>query len=89
VTARYAIVQSPQFTEQVAALSDDQLRELAGLFRILMVAPLPGESVLSVTPDPYIPGGYIVPFAGGLVIYIVQPGRRVIGMLDIIGVEPE
>jgi hypothetical protein len=50
-----------------------------------MIAPLPGRSVLSVTPYPYIPGGYVVPFADGLIVYVVQPRRRVIGMLDMTG----
>jgi hypothetical protein len=88
VAARYAIIQTPQFTDQVAALSDAQRDELARLYETLMVAPLPGQSVLSVTPYPYIPGGYVVPFVDGLIVYVVQPRRRVIGMLDMIGVEP-
>ncbi len=88
MAARYAIIQSRQFTDQVAALSDRQRRELARLYETLTVAPLPGQSVLSVTPYPYIPGGYIVPFASGLIVYVVQPRRRLIGMLDMIGIEP-
>jgi len=88
VAARYGIIQTQQFTDLTEALSDAQLRELARLYETLMAAPLPGQSVLSVTPYPYIEGGYTVPFAGGLIVYVVQPRRRVIGMLDMIGVEP-
>lgn len=88
VAARYGIVQTQQFSDLVEALSDPQRRELAGLYEILMAAPLPGQSVLSITPYPFIEDGYVVPFAGGLIIYTVHPRHRVIGMLDMIGVEP-
>src|SRR5215218_10262500 len=85
VAARYGIIQTQQFTDLVAALSNAQRRELARLYETLMAAPLPGQSVLSITPYPYIEGGYVVPFAGGLIIYTVHPRHRVIGMLDMIG----
>ena len=88
MAARYSIVQDPQFSRQARALSDDKRQELARLYETLMTAPLPGQSVLSVTPYPYILGGYIVPFADGLIVYTVQPRRRLVGMLDMIGVEP-
>jgi hypothetical protein len=49
--------------------------------------PLPGQSLLVVEPYPAVPNTYTVPFRGGLLIYVVPPGRRV-GLVDMVGVQP-
>jgi len=50
--------------------------------------PLPGQSLLVVEPYPAaVLNTYTVPFRGGLLIYVVPPGKRVVGMVDMVGVE--
>jgi hypothetical protein len=34
-----------------------------------------------------VPDTYTVPFRSGLLIYVVPPGKRVVGMVDMIAVE--
>ena len=34
-----------------------------------------------------MPNTYTVPFRGGLLIYVVPPGKRSIGMVDMVGVQ--
>jgi hypothetical protein len=35
-----------------------------------------------------VPNTYTVPFRDGLLIYVVPPGKRVVGMVDMVGVQP-
>jgi hypothetical protein len=48
---------------------------------------LPGQSLLAVEPYSAVPNTYTVPFRGGLLIYVVPPGKRLVGMVDIVGVK--
>jgi hypothetical protein len=41
-----------------------------------------------VEPYSAVPNTYTVPFRGGLLIYVVSPGKRVVGMVDMVGVQP-
>jgi hypothetical protein len=40
-----------------------------------------------VEPYSAVPNTYTVPFRGGLLIYVVPPGKRVVGMVDMVGVQ--
>jgi len=53
---------------------------LAGLYR-------PGPALLAVEPYSAVLNTYTVPFRGGLLIYVVPPGKRVVGMVDMVGVQ--
>jgi hypothetical protein len=35
-----------------------------------------------------LPDTYTVPFRGGLLVYVVAPGKLVVGMVAMVGVEP-
>jgi len=39
-----------------------------------------------VEPYSAVPNTYTVPFRGGLLIYVVPPGKNVVGMVDMVGV---
>ena len=84
----YTIKHSPEFSQLVAALSEDARAELADVYRSLSPGPLPGQSLLAVEPYSALPNTYTVPFRGGLLIYLVPPGKRVVGMVDMVGVKP-
>jgi hypothetical protein len=86
VAASYTIKHSPEFSQLVAALSGQARVELAGVYRALARGPLPGQSLLAVEPYSAVPNTYTVPFHGGLLIYVVPPGKRVVGMVDMVGV---
>jgi hypothetical protein len=87
VAASYTIKHSPEFSQLVAALSERARAELADVYRALARGPLPGQSLLAVEPYSTVPNTYTVPFRGGLLIYVVPPGKRVVGMVDMIAVE--
>jgi hypothetical protein len=84
--ASYSIKHSPEFSQLVAALPQAAQGELADVYRALARGPLPGQSLLAVEPYPAVPNTYTVPFRGGLLIYVVPPGKRVVGMVDMVGV---
>jgi hypothetical protein len=87
VAASYTIKHSPEFSQLVAALSEEARAELATVYRALARGPLPGQSLLAVERYAAIPNTYTVPFRGGMLIYMVPPGKRVVGMVDMVGVE--
>jgi hypothetical protein len=87
VAASYTIKHSPEFSQLVATLSEHAQAELADVYRALARGPLPGQSLLAVEPYSTVPNTYTVPFRGGLLIYLVPPGKRVVGMVDMIAVE--
>jgi hypothetical protein len=86
VASPYTIRHSPEFSTLVAALSEQARAELADVYRALARGPLPGQSLLAVEPYSAVPNTYTVPFRGGLLIYLVPPGKRVVGMVDMVGV---
>jgi hypothetical protein len=88
VAGSYTIRHSPEFSQLVAALSEQAQAELAAVYRPLVRGPLPGQSLLAVEPYSAVPNTYTVPFRGGLLIYVVPPGKRVVGMVDMAGVQP-
>ena len=61
---------------------------MAQLYRVLAEGPLPNQSLVRVEPYPGLPDTYTVPFEGGLLVYVVPPGTRVIGMVAMVGIEP-
>lgn len=83
----YTIRHSPEFSALVAALSEQARAELAEVYRALARGPLPGQSLLAVERYSAVPNTYTVPFRSGLLIYVVPPGKRVVGMVDMIAVE--
>jgi hypothetical protein len=87
VAPSYTIRHSPEFSALVAALSEQARMELADVYRALARGPLPGQSLLAVEPYSAVPNTYTVPFRGGLLIYLVPPGKRVVGMVDMVGVQ--
>jgi hypothetical protein len=87
VASSYTIKHSPEFFQLVAALSGHARAELADVYRALSRGPLPGQSLLAVEPYSALPDTYTVPFRGGLLIYLVPPGKRVVGMVDMVGVQ--
>jgi hypothetical protein len=87
VAPSYTIKHSPEFSQLVAALSEHARAELADVYRALARGPLPGQSLLAVEPYSAVPNTYTVPFRGGLLIYVVPPGKRVVGMVDMVGVQ--
>lgn len=82
---------SPSWSQRspslVATLSEPGRVELAETYRALASGPLPGQSLLHVEPYPGLPDTYTVPFRGGLLVYVVPPGGRVVGMVAMVGVE--
>jgi hypothetical protein len=88
VAASYTIKHSLEFSQLVATLSEQAHAELAAVYRALARGPLPGQSLLAVEPYSAVPNTYTVPFRGGLLIYVVPPGKRVVGMVDMVGVQP-
>jgi hypothetical protein len=86
VASSYTIKHSPEFSQLVAALSEQAQTELADVYRALARGPLPGQSLLAVEPYSALPDTYTVPFRGGLLIYLVPPGKRAVGMVDMVGV---
>jgi hypothetical protein len=88
VAASYTIKHSLEFSQLVATLSQQARAELAAVYRALARGPLPGQSLLAVEPYSAVPNTYTVPFRGGLLIYVVPPGKRVVGMVDMVGVKP-
>jgi hypothetical protein len=48
---------------------------------------MPGQSLLAVERYAAVPNTYTVPFRGGLLIYVVPPGKRVVGMVDMVAVQ--
>jgi hypothetical protein len=88
VAASYRIKHSPEFSELVAVLSQQAQAELADVYRALARGPLPGQSLLAVERYSAVPNTYTVPFRGGLLIYVVPPGKLVVGMVDMVGVKP-
>ena len=87
MASSYTIKHSPEFSQLVADLSDQARSDLADVYRALSSAPLPGQSLLAVEPYSPVPNTYTVPFRGGLLIYVVPPGKRVVGMVDMVGVQ--
>jgi hypothetical protein len=87
VAASYTIKHSPEFSQLVATLSEHAQAELADVYLALARGPLPGQSLLAVEPYSTVPNTYTVPFRGGLLIYLVPPGKQVVGMVDMIAVE--
>jgi hypothetical protein len=87
VASSYTIKHSPEFSALVAALPEQACAELADVYRTLARGPLPGQSLLAVEPYSAVPNTYTVPFRGGLLVYLVPPGKRVIGMVDMVGVQ--
>ena len=83
----YTIKHSPEFSQLVAVLSKQAQAELATVYRALARGPLPGQSLLAVEPYSAVPNTYTVSFRGGLLIYVVPPGKRVVGMVDMVGVK--
>jgi hypothetical protein len=60
--------------------------------RVEVADPLEVEEAIDryltcVEPYPGLPDTYTVPFRGGLLIHVVPPGRRVVGMVAMVGVE--
>jgi hypothetical protein len=88
VAGPYTIRHSPEFSQLVATLSEQAHAELAAVYRALARGPLPGQSLLAVEPYSVVPNTYTVPFRDGLLIYVVPPGKRVVGMVDMVGVQP-
>jgi hypothetical protein len=88
VAASYTIKHSPEFSQLVATLSEQAQVELAAVYRALARRPLPGQSLLAVERYSAVPNTYTVPFRDGLLIYVVPPGKRVVGMVDMVGVLP-
>jgi len=88
VAASYTIKHSLEFSQLVATLSQQARAELAAVYRALARGPLPGQSLLAVEPYSAVPNTYTVSFRGGLLIYVVPPGKRVVGMVDMVGVKP-
>jgi hypothetical protein len=86
VAGPYTIKHSPEFSQLVAALSQQARAELAVVYRALARGPLPGQSLLAVERYSAVPNTYTVPFRGGLLIYVVPPGKRIVGMVDMVGV---
>jgi hypothetical protein len=86
VASSYTIKHSPEFSQLVAALPQEAQAELAEVYRVLARGPLPGQSLLAVEPYSAIPNTYTVPFRGGLLIYVVPPGKNVVGIVDMVGV---
>jgi hypothetical protein len=87
VASSYTVKHSPEFSELVAALSEQARAELAAVYRALARGPLPGQSLLAVEPYSAVPNTYTVPFRSGLLIYVVPPGKGVVGMVDMVGVK--
>ena len=88
MAASYTIKHSLEFSQLVATLSQQARAELAAVYRALARGPLPGQSLLAVEPYSAVPNTYTVSFRGGLLIYVVPPGKRVVGMVDMVGVKP-
>jgi hypothetical protein len=88
VASSYTIRHSPEFSALVAAMSEEARAELADVYRALARGPLPGQSLLAVEVYSAVPNTYTVPFRGGLLIYLVPPGKQVVGMVDMVGVQP-
>ena len=87
MASSYTIKHSPEFSALVAALPEEAWAELADVYRTLARGPLPGQSLLAVEPYSAVPNTYTVPFRGGLLVYLVPPGKRVVGMVDMVGVQ--
>lgn len=87
MASSYTVKHSPEFSQLVAVLSEQAQAELADVYRALARGPLPGQSLLAVAPYSAVPNTYTVPFRGGLLIYVVPPGKRVVGMVDMIAIE--
>jgi hypothetical protein len=88
VAASYTIRHSPEFSQLVATLSEQAHAELATVYRALARGPLPGQSLLAIEP---VLGGaeHLHPAVrGGLLIYVVPSGKRLVGMVDMVGVQP-
>jgi hypothetical protein len=79
VASSYTIKHSPEFSALVAALPEQAWAELADVYRTLARGPLPGQSLLAVEPYSAVPNTYTVPFRGGLLVYLVPPGKRGFG----------
>jgi hypothetical protein len=88
VPAAYTIKHSPEFSQLVATLSEQAQTELATVYRALARGPLPGQSLLAVERYSAVPNTYTVAFRGGLLIYVLPPGKQVVGMVDMVGVQP-
>ena len=67
MASSYTIKHSPEFSQLVAALSEQAQTELADVYRALSRGPLPGQSLLAVEPYSAVPNTYTVPFRGGVV----------------------
>ena len=82
---RWRIVQTPEYARAVASLAPSSREALASLYRILAQGPLPVESLLAVMPYAAIPNAYSVPVGGqGLVVYLVLPAKRTVGLVGLI-----
>ena len=84
----YTIKHSPEFSQLVVTLSEQAQAELAAVYRALARGPLPGQSLLAVERYSAVPNTDTVPFRDGLMSYVVPPGKRVVGMVDMVGVLP-
>lgn len=87
MSGSYTIKHSLEFSQLVATLSQQAQEELAAVYRALARGPLPGQSLLAVERYSAVPNTFTVPFRGGLLIYVVPPGKRVVGMVDMVGVQ--
>jgi hypothetical protein len=83
--ASWRLVQTPEYAQFMARLGPSTQAVLADVYRVLAQGPLPGESPLAVVPYAAIPSAYSVPFGDeGLLIYLVLPARRTIGLVGLI-----
>jgi alpha-tubulin suppressor-like RCC1 family protein len=78
----YRVVQTPEFSSLAAGLSDQSRVALAELSGLLAREPLPTEdSGLAIEPFGALPNTYSVPFGGGLLVYVVPPRSKRVGLV--------
>jgi hypothetical protein len=83
--ASWRLVQTPEYVQAVASLAPSTRAALANVYQILAQGPYPGESPLPILPYVAIPSAYTVPVGEeGLVVYLVLPATRTIGLVGLI-----
>ena len=83
--ASWRLVQTPDYVQAVASLAPSTRAALANVYQILAQGPYPGESPLPILPYVAIPSAYTVPVGEeGLVVYLVLPATRTIGLVGLI-----
>jgi hypothetical protein len=83
--ASWRLVQTPEYEQAVASLAQSTRAALADVYQILAQGPFPGESPLPVLPYAAIPSAYTVPVGEeGLVVCLVLPATRTIGLVGLI-----